>query len=105
MGLQVFLIVCALVVIIAVVFGKVSRSRGYKKHQHKYSYIPPVAHGWKSGWVRAKHASRWVKARLLGAPDYEPQQGIHYYPYCRGRHFEYLCDGNGDIYKRRLHRH
>ena len=105
MGLLIFLIVCVLAIVIAVILIKVSPNRGFKKHLPKYSYISPIRHDHRSGWVRVKHASRWVKARLLSAPDYEPQQGIHYYPYCRGRHFEYLSDDSREIYRRRLRRH
>jgi len=103
--LTIIVIVCA-IVLVAFFFSKILHTHHHKKYHHKYSYIQPISHGHKSGWTRVRHASRWVKARVLNAPDYNPVQGIHYYPYCRGRHFEYIYDGgDGKIYKRRLRRH
>jgi hypothetical protein len=77
------------------------------KHKHKinYSYIPPQTFNPKNGWQKVNHPSNWVKNRLIHVPEYEPEQGVHYYPYCRGRHFEYSCEGTYPIYRRKIHRH
>jgi hypothetical protein len=56
------------------------------------------------GWHKYHHPPGWIRSALLKAPDYQPQQGIHYYPYCRGRHYEYVYNGM-DIYSRRRQRH
>ena len=100
-SLLVFLILVILVVTLAVLLNRrwaVSRV----SHRPKYSYIPPITLNHHSGWIKTKHPSKWVKARLLNAPEYEPVQGIHYYPYCRGRHFEYVADDERNIYRRKL---
>jgi hypothetical protein len=75
------------------------------EYKHKYNYIPPQNFSHKSGWQQIKHPPNWVKNTLLKAPEYEPEQGIHYYPYCRGRHFEYCSAGGYPIFRRRIHRH
>lgn len=83
---------------------------GENKPKHNYEtthqYIPPnVKYGRNSGWVKTRYPPKWVKHNLLHAPDYCPQQGVHYFPYCRGRHFEYFYNGyNNKIYRRKLRR-
>jgi hypothetical protein len=100
------LVICIIFIVITVFFNKIFLKHKHRKPHHKYSYIAPTQHSHKSGWTIAKHISKWVKARTLYAPDYNPKQGIHYFPYCKGRHFEYLYDGyENKIYKRKLHRH
>lgn len=67
-----------------------------------FNYIRPTDLSHKSGWQKVEHPSKWVTSKLLNAPDYNPEQGLHYYPYCRGRHFEYCyCDF---VYRRRIRR-
>ena len=72
-------------------------------HGNEHKYISPTYHGHKSGWRKVYHPAGWVRHALLEAPDYSPQQGVHFFPYCRGRHFEYLYDGES-VYSRRFHR-
>lgn len=70
----------------------------------KYNYISTdLNYGHNSGWVIIKHPPTWVSGNLLHAPDYYPTQGVHYFPYCRGRHFEYFYDGKNS-YRRKLHK-
>jgi hypothetical protein len=98
------LTICLVLFVAAILARKMFHK--HKKHSPKYSYIAPISHKHKSGWTKVKHASKWVRVRTLHAPDYSPQQGIHYFPYCKGRHFEYVFDVyDSKIYKRKLHRH
>lgn len=47
----------------------------------------------------------WVMLLLESAPDDPPiQQGYHFLPHCRGKHFEYLMDERGDFYRRLVRR-
>jgi hypothetical protein len=90
--------------VLTLIFNTIFRKHNrHKKHHYNYRYIAPISHGHRSGWIRSRHVSHWVKVRLFYAPEYEPEQGIHYYPYCKGRHYEYLLDDQRKIFKRKLH--
>jgi len=65
-SLLVFLILVILVVALAVLLNRrwpISRVRSHPR----YSYIPPITLNHSSGWIKTKHPSRWVRARLLNA--------------------------------------
>jgi hypothetical protein len=94
---NVILIVLIFLIVISVIIFVIGK-REHHRHHHKYTYIPPCS---LKGWRLVRHPRRWLKSRLINAPNYEPQQGMHYYPYCRGKHYEYLFEGS-DIYSRKI---
>ena len=75
----------------------------FRPKHHSFNYIPPQDLSYKSGWQKVDHPPQWVLNKLSNVPDYNPEQGIHYFPYCRGHHFEYCY--TGDIYRRRIRKH
>jgi hypothetical protein len=80
----------------------VLRRRHYHSRPHHISNVQYVDPGTLSqrGWKKTFHPPRWVRNKLTNAPEYEPEQGIHFYPYLKGKHYEY-CLGD-TFYKRRL---
>jgi hypothetical protein len=57
------------------------------------------------GWRLVNVPPDWVTLRLFNAVD-DPsiKQGHHYYPYCRGNHYEYYFDTFKKQYYHRLRR-
>jgi hypothetical protein len=109
MTIQTTIICIAIVGIfgIALLFGFFkATNKKRRKHYPSVSYISPPNKDGRTGWKRLRKPPNWVKHTLETAPDYQPEMGHHYFPYIKGRHFEYYFDGyTSNIYRRRLYRH